>query len=98
MRGRYLGEAAAVAAPEPYKEAANYVFRKTLAAFGAPNDHFTDLSQFIDKDADFELTDLACVRPIPTLPSTSRTRAGSSFTAARPRPRTCWAPDNSPCR
>ncbi len=47
-----LGEAAVAAgetANAPYEEAGDYVFKRTLQA----NDHFNDLSQFVDKDSDF---------------------------------------------
>jgi hypothetical protein len=59
---RTLGEAAAAAGnPEPYTEPGKYVFQITLAAAPGAGDHFSDLKQFIDKDSDFELTDLAAV-------------------------------------
>lgn len=52
LRHPFLGEAAVQpAAPQmtPYEEPGDYVFTRTLAA----NEHFADLSQFIDKDSDF---------------------------------------------
>jgi hypothetical protein len=57
-----LGEAAVTPQPpQPDEEYGKYVFSIQLAANGQQGDHFADLSQFIDKDSDFVLTDLAAI-------------------------------------